>query len=256
MKKNPAGIILLFVFLSAPTGAQVNTEPFRVATEKLGFSVRSELNFTLMAGNTDFQYLGTNTRFNYNWGSDYSFLAANGGFGQSDGESFFSQALIHLRNVHKVSRRVRLEEFIQYNNDRKLLLQHRYLLGGGFRLKIIDREKVEFRIGNSFFFEYEAYDLEPESEQVRDKSSLRLSTYVTVELGLKNDVSVISTSYVQPDTEDINDVRILSNSGLKVKLSSKVDLTAECNIRYDSRPVEDIKKFDLMTKLGIALNLQ
>ncbi|HAB51317.1 MAG TPA: hypothetical protein DCE80_03945 [Ignavibacteriales bacterium] len=71
----------LFIWLTSNIYSQVNTEKFRIATDTLGFSVRSDLDFTLMAGNTDFSFLGTNTRFNYNWGMDYAFLVVNGGYG-------------------------------------------------------------------------------------------------------------------------------------------------------------------------------
>jgi hypothetical protein len=95
--------------------AQVNTERFRIATDSLGFSVRSGLNFTLMAGNSDFQYMGTDTRFNYNWGDDYTFLVTNGGYGKNSGKSFFSQALLHLRNVNSLSEIIQIETFLQYD---------------------------------------------------------------------------------------------------------------------------------------------
>jgi hypothetical protein len=54
--------------------AQVNIETFRIAADSLGFSVRSDLDFTIMVGNSEFQYMGTNTRFHFNWGSHYTFL--------------------------------------------------------------------------------------------------------------------------------------------------------------------------------------
>ncbi|MBN2093623.1 hypothetical protein JW964_28635, partial [candidate division KSB1 bacterium] len=64
-----------------------------------------------MVGNSDFQFMGTNTRFNYNWGKHYTFLVLNGGYGKNNGKSFFSQAFAHLRNVNSINNRVQFEEF-------------------------------------------------------------------------------------------------------------------------------------------------
>jgi hypothetical protein len=91
-------------FITSVAFPQVNTERYRIPTDSVGFSVISDINLTLMYGNTDFQFLGSNTRFNYNWGKHYSFLIINGGFGQNDGNRFFSQALLHFRNVNSIRR--------------------------------------------------------------------------------------------------------------------------------------------------------
>ena len=253
-KPLPSTITLfLILFLHANLHAQVNTERFRIAADSLGFSVRSDLNFTLMAGNSDFQYMGTNTRFNYNWGTDYTFLVTNGGYGKNSGKSFFSQSLLHLRNVNSLNDIFQIETFLQYDNNKKLLLMHRGLVGAGARLKVINREKLITRVGLSVFYEREEYDL-PESaiHKVND-NHVRLSTYITFTHTLNDNVSLLSTSYLQPDLNESRDFRMLSDSALNVKLADNVALTTTLNMRRDSRPADGIKKFDLTTRIGVSL---
>jgi len=234
---------------------QVNTEKFRIATDSIGFSVRSDIDITLMAGNTDFSFLGTDTRFNYNWGTDYTFLVVNSGFGINDGKSFFSQTLLHLRNVNSVSDFVSIEEFLQYNDNKQILLLHRALIGGGLRLKLINNDEITMRIGPAIFFEYESYNLDAAAKHKSKVNHARLSLYLTSLLKLQEGISFLSIMYLQPKVNDFKDLKILFDSALNIKLGKTVDFVVKLQIRYDSLPADTIEKFDLVTKLGIALNL-
>lgn len=256
MKRVFVLLVILFFSTYSHGDAQVNTEVCRVGNDSLGFSVRSGLDFTIMVGNSDFQYLGTNTRFNYNWGDHYTFLITNGGFGQSNGKSYFGQALAHLRNVNSIRNDIQLEEFVQYDNDKKRLLLHRVLAGGGFRFKVINTSKVEARMATSIFYEQEKYDLPKTAIHKTDVAAFRSSSYFTFSIALKEYVSVLSTTYFQPDITDIDDVKILSDNALKVKLAENIGFTTKINVRYDSRPADGIKEFDLITKVGIVLNFK
>jgi len=245
----------LFIWLTSNIYSQVNTEKFRIATDSLGFSVRSDVDFTLMAGNADFSFLGTNTRFNYNWGMDYAFLVVNGGYGFKSGESFFSQALLHLRNVNSLSDFVMLEEFLQYDNNKQILLLHRALFGGGLRIKLIENDEIIMRIGPSIFFEHETYDLDNTAIHKNKINNARLNLYLTSLFNLQQGISFLSIIYVQPKFDNFNDLKILFDNALNFKLGDKVDFIIKLQMRYDSLPADNIEKFDLTTKMGLAINL-
>jgi hypothetical protein len=256
MKTKIPFIFILILFFYSKNYAQVNTERFRIATDSLGFSVRSDLDFTLMVGNTDFQYMGTNTRFNYNWGRHYTFLVINGGFGKNNGKSFLSQALTHFRNVNSLSHFVQLEEFLQYDNNKKHLLIHRFLIGGGFRFKIVKTEIFVSRIGTSIFYEHEEYDLPSGANHKLKTKTVRFSSYLTFLLKLKKDIVLLSTTYFQPAMNNIDDIRVLSDNAININLGKNIDLTMKINIQYDSHPADAVKRFDMITKLGVALNFE
>ncbi len=244
-----------FVLFTSSIFSQVNTEKFRIAADSLGFSIRSDIDFTLMAGNTDFTYMGTNTRFNYNWGIDYTFLVANGGFGISKGESFFSQALLHLRNVNSVNDVVSIEAFLQYDNNKQILLLDRALIGAGLRFKILQNDDLVMRIGTSTFFEHETYDLDDFSFHKRKTDVVRLSLYWTSSLNLQKDVTLISTTYCQPAINEFKDIRILSDNALNISFGATVDFTIKLQMRFDNLPADGIEKFDLSMKMGLGINL-
>jgi len=245
----------LFLLFTSSIFSQVNTEKFRIATDSLGFSIRSDIDITLMAGNTDFSFLGTDTRINYNWGTDYTFLVVNSGFGINDGKSFFSQTLLHLRNVNSASDFLAFEEFLQYDDNKQILLLHRALVGGGLRLKLINNDEITMRVGPSIFFEHETYDLDAAAKHKNKINNARLSLYLTSLLKLQEGISFLSIMYLQPMVDDFKDLKILFDSALNIKLGKTVDFVVKLQMRYDSLPADTIEKFDLVTKLGIALNL-
>jgi len=256
IKKKSALLTLLLVLFYSALYAQVNTESFRTSDKKTGFSLISDVDLTLMAGNTDFQYFGTNTRVNYNRSNrDYSFLILNGGFGRNEGKTFFSQALVHFRNVDGLSDNLQLEEFIQYDNNKSLLLLNRYLAGTGLRFKIYRGEKIAFRVGSNIFYEWEKYDLPVQSKHGRETKVIRLNTYITCKINIKEDLTFLSVSYLQPDIGNIKDLRVLSNNALQVKLSENLSLQVKLDARYDSRSADGIKSFDLFSKLGLSVKI-
>jgi len=254
-KKSALLTLLLVLFYSA-LYAQVNTESFRTSDKKTGFSLISDVDLTLMAGNTDFQYFGTNTKVNFNRSNNYyTFLILNGGFGRNEGKTFFSQALVHFRNVDGLSDNLQLEEFIQYDNNKSLLLLNRYLAGTGLRFKIYRGEKIAFRVGSNIFYEWEKYDLPVQSKHGRETKVIRLNTYITCKINIKEDLTFLSVSYLQPDIGNIKDLRVLSNNALQVKLSENLSLQVKLDARYDSRSADGIKSFDLFSKLGLSVKI-
>jgi len=246
-------ILSFFLFINDIL-PQINAERFRIATDSLGFSARVDLDLTLLTGNTDFVFLGTNARLNYNRGTDYTFLVLNGGYGINDGESFFSQAILHLRNVDALSDFASLEEFIQYNNNKEILLLDRALIGGGLRLKLMESDELVMRLGPSIFFEHEVYDLDSLATHKRVINSIRLNLYYTSLFKIHESLSFLGIIYLQPKINQIEDFRILFDSALNIKLASSFDLMIKLEMRYDNLPADDVEKFDLITKLGIAMN--
>lgn len=250
-------IICTMVLFYSKNHAQVNTESYRTVSNKTGLSITSEVELTLMAGNTDFQYFGSNTRLNYGWNENsYTFLILNGGFGRNEGKTFFSESLVHLRNVNALSKNIQLEAFAQYDNNKSLLLLNRYLAGAGLRFRILTTEDTKARYGTSLFIENEKYDLTPAAKHDAKIQTIRFSNYFTFTLKLKENLTFLTVSYLQPDIQHFTDFRILSNNALQVKLSKSMGLDTKIDLRYDSKPADSIKNFDLSSKIGLEISLE
>jgi putative salt-induced outer membrane protein YdiY len=246
-------IFILFLLLTLSNiYSQINIEKYRSDSDSTGFSGKADIDITAITGNTDFQFINVGSRLNYNWGASYSFLVIKGGFGWDKGERIFNQALAHFRHVQLLDNFMQLEVFAQTDFNKKRFLTGRELLGAGLRFKLLQSEELKLRFGSSYFFEHENYDLPANSIHGSNKFANRLSTYITFEFNIKDDVKFMTVNYFQPQIGKWEDFRIISDASLIVGLSSFVDLTVSFNLRYDAKPPEKIKPTDTITKFGFS----
>jgi len=251
---NPFLRFTLFILLASSALAQVNTEKFRTDDGKTGFALRAELNFTIMSGNTDFKFIGSDTRLDYSRSSGFTFLVFNSGFGSNNGKRFFGETLFHLRDVETVHEMIQIETFGQYNQNKERLLIERIIGGAGPRLRLYRTDAFQFILGTSFFYETELYDLSDSAVHPRHEEAVRFNTYLTLHLKIKENAKLMGVVYLQPSLNDWDDIRYISDLALNVNLDTSVDFSTTINMRYDSIPPDDIKKLDMTTKMGISLN--
>jgi len=248
-------LFTISVFIYNNSIAQINTERYRLDSDSIGITGIVDVEVTAITGNTDFQFIHLGGRLNYNWGESYTFLVADGGFGWDEGESIFDQALLHFRHVHSLNDFIQAEGFIQTDFNKKRLLTERELIGGGFRFKIFNSGEFKIRLGTTYFFEHESYDVPLNSMHGSSLYANRLSTYLTFEYEIKEDVKLVVVNYYQPQIGNWEDYRIISDNSLIVSISSYVDLKVGFNLRYDSRPAETIKNTDTFTRFGFSFKL-
>lgn len=252
MKHRFSFIIALIVINCFNLAAQINTERYRKDSDSIGFSGIADIEITAITGNTDLQIIHLGGRLNYNWGENYTFLVADGGFGWDEGERIFDQALLHLRHVHKLTELTQVEVFTQVDFNKNRLLTQRKLIGGGFRFRVLRIDEFKLRFGTSYFYEHESYDVPASSTHGNRLYANRLSTYLTLEYALKDEIKLMMIAYYQPQIGEWEDFRIISDNSLIVGLSSIVDLTVSFNLRYDAKPPETIKSTDTLTKFGFS----
>lgn len=244
-------LLLYLTFFSSLLIAQVNTERYRQDSDS-GFTASIDIEALAQTGNTDFQFLGLGGRLNFNRNSGYSFLVFSGGYGWNDGKQFSNELITHLRNVEALDDWLQLEAFIQFDYNRKRKLVSRELIGAGLRYKILTNENLRLRLGTAYFFEAEQYDLEENASHDKHTYSHRLSSYITFEIDLKNDVKFLSVSYFQPDLNDFADYRMISENSIILNLSKLFDFNIKFNLRYDATPPDEIKDLDTITKFGLT----
>ena len=231
---------------------QVNTERFREDEDTVGFSGYVDLEGILATGNTDFRLISLGSRLNYNWGNDYTFIVADGGYGWENGNEFVDQIFAHLRHVITTGDLLQIEFFIQFDNNKKRLLLARELLGGGLRFRILKTEHFKFRLGTAYMFENERYDLLSNSIHQQTTSFHRFTSYVTFKYQLNKLLSFISTTYYQPRIKDFDDYKLFSENAFLVDTGEVLDLFIKFNLRYDSRPPDTVKNFDTFSRVGFS----
>ncbi|MFH1194379.1 MAG: DUF481 domain-containing protein [bacterium] len=247
------GVIFLLIVFESSLNAQINTERFRKDADSIGFSGNADFEATIITGNTDFKLITLGGRLNYNWGNSYTFLVFDGGLGWNKGQSFFDQSLLHLRNVITIDDLIQHETFLQYDFNKKRKLLERELIGTGLRFRFLHIGDFKSRLGIAYMYEIEEYDLPDNSLHGKNKNSHRISTYLTFEIDLKKDFRFISVTYFQPEIGNWDDHKIISEEALIMNLGKLIDFNVKFNLRYDSRPPDETKELDTITKFGITV---
>lgn len=247
--------LLIFIFLTTQICfPQVNTERYRQDSDP-GFTSLVDISALAQTGNTDFQLIEFGGRLNYNRGEGYSFIVVSGGYGWNEGKQFSNDFFSHLRNVESLNDWLQIEAFLQFDYNRKRKLLSRELAGAGLRYKVFTSDILRVRIGTSYFFEAEQYDLSDEDIHERDVTAHRLSSYLTFETDFNDKVGFLSVSYYQPNLEYFSDLKLISENSLIIKISELLRFNVNFNVRYDAIPPDGIKDLDTITKIGITFRL-
>ncbi|MBN2355915.1 DUF481 domain-containing protein [candidate division KSB1 bacterium] len=245
-------IFLPVLCLILPVTAQVNTERFRQDADSTGFSGHVDLTATVSTGNTSYRHIAVGSRLNYNWGEDYTFLVSDIGYTRERDKKIFDQMFFHLRNVFAVNRHLQHEMFVQYDFNKKRKLSARKLIGTGLRFRLLKKGPFKFRVGLSYMYEIEDYDLPDQSSHEKHAEAHRLSNYETFEFAIDKNLTLLSVTYFQPEIGKWDDIKIISENALIIDAGKHLDVTIKYNLRYDSRPPDATEELDTISTFGIA----
>lgn len=247
-------IILTFITISTFTLAQVNIEKFSRVEQNKGWEGNLSTYLSAKTGNTDIQEFGIDGRINFKNDQFYSFVIAQGDYGWNKGKEYSNNALLHLRYIHNLKGNIKPEIFGQINYNKRQLLLYRSLIGGGFRFTILSDSISNLVFGTAYMFEFEKIDLENSANHPNNTKHHRWSSFVSYSNSFSQNVFLSSVIYVQPRFDELNDVRILTENHLGVKLTNRLSLSLIFSLRYDSKPPDKVKDLDTNTKIGFNYN--
>ena len=225
--------VALLLCLWVPSRAQiVNVERERIASaDSVGWFGDAGLNFSTARTTVSYLQLGFNSQIQYKSRQSLLLLLSDFGLLQAGGADFIDNGFAHLRFNTKLSKVIRWEVFtqIQYNNLTKVNM--RYLIGTGPRFKLTPYESAKFYWGVAYMFEYE--DLIDPMVVHQDH---RLSSYFSFTLAPVENVSFISTTYVQPLLKDFSDYRLHNENVLSLAITGNLSFDVRFQVSYDVEP--------------------
>lgn len=232
--------------------SQVNTEAMRNKELTDGFSLSGSVNANAASGNTEFTIIESGLRLDYKHPGYHTFLISDYAYGIQGEEEFVKEGFTHLRVGKDLSEILTLEGYTQIEVDHFLNLKQRFLAGSGLRIKLpCKKKKLSFYLGLGAMYESEDY----ENVADEDKELIRASSYFTGSWKINESSKYYITAYLQPDVANLEDYRILLNSGLKFKLSETFFFQTKAEYRRDSEPTSGLKKDDLRILGGIGFDL-
>lgn len=245
---NTVSKVSAWLALGSLAWGQVNTEAMRKADLTTGWHTDLNLDFSMIAGNTDLSRIKAGLRFDYLHGAAHSFLAYSYQQGSLVEEDYVNKAFIHLRRTYSLRNNLAVEGFLQREYNEFIRLKERNLAGGGLRVRWLkgqfEQGKVTgLRVTTGVGFMWE-------QEQIRNardfkdrlKDLVRSTNYIV--LGWIPDERLLlqSTTYLQPDIKRPKDFRVLLDGGFAFTLTGKLSAAITLTARYDNDPPVVLEK--------------
>jgi putative salt-induced outer membrane protein YdiY len=246
-------LLLLVGFGVAPASAQVNTERMR-ALEVEGVRTTLGGDVAVQSGNVDLFEVGATARIDARRTPHYTFLAAETRYGIEDGERFRDRTFGHLRYNYRLRSWLVAEAFTQLERDGFARLQLRTLAGAGVRVQYVGTKTLKVFQGTTPMYEYETLTDDGADQSPETTSTVRWSNYLNARLRITESVQFAGTVYVQPRVDEGDDVRVLHQAALGVDVTEHVRLTAELDVRYDSRPPDTVESLDVALRNGLKVS--
>ena len=244
-------LYIFFATLLASVTFQIKETNAQVNIEKIRNENKSALSFgaNLNIGNNNVTTVDISTLIlNKLTENNFLILKTNYNKGFKDNKDFIDNYFGHIRLTSMISKRFGFEVFSQAEGDSFRALQLRQLNGTGIRLEIISEKLFNINLGLGAMSDYEKI------KNDRFSSSLtvaRYTSYLSFIKSFKNSKNrIVLMSYVQPRVTDTSDLRVTVEFLIRLKISNdfNVYIDNSANYRYDSRPPEDIKSNDFITK--------
>lgn len=249
-------IICIFAFFYGYSlkAQLVNIESQRMHTDSLRFVLNSDLLFNYTDNNRNYilqirsnvsaQLKSKNLKRIF-------FLVGNLNLIRSKNEDFQNSYFMHARYNQKLSKLIRLEAFIQNQNNKNLNITERNLFGVGFRFKLVSTSTIRTYFGNAYMYEVETV------ESINQKFyNHRNSSYISINQSFANlNLAITGTLYFQPLYRNISNHRILSQFKAEIPLTKRISLSALYNysvINFDSL-FEDDRSSNI--SFGFTLNI-
>ena len=243
-------LVALVAAAASGPAAQVNTERMRRALDGDGVVVSADASAAFATGNTEFFQLGLGGRADARFGADLAFLVGRLDFAETEAARFVDRSFLHARYNRRLAPRLVGEAFGQVERNRQQGLEQRYLVGGGARVELVERDSLGLAAGVTPMLEVEVLATGLGGQQ---DAVARLSSYVSGRVQAASGVAVSAVAYVQPRADVPADLRVLSQVSLEVPLSRLVRMRVQANLRHDTRPPAGIERTDLGVENGLVL---
>jgi Protein of unknown function, DUF481 len=252
-------MFMMFIIPSFLMVGQVNTEKLRKDNVKNHFEMNLGASMVLHKGNTDIFAMDTKLRLDYQHGHYAVFLVGQLAYGEKNNDSYLNKGFAHLRGVRNLGKRFKIEIFLQEEFNKFINLEERSIIGGGFRLHIIQHKKAkssfDFSTGFGLMYEKERFSQSDLNLKKEDTSFFKSTNYISLKYS-HNKFTLGNVSYIQLNIGEEESTRIYSDLNFAVKLSKVLSYTADINYRYDSNPAPNIENYDFKLKNGLTLTIK
>jgi len=233
-----------------PLRGQVNIERFVAGVDSSAFLSASQLNIEYKKGNVDFQQISLEHLSRWRLEKQSFLVIYKGELVWENGRRFVAEMLLHGRYMHRLTKGMYGEFFLQSDFNKARLLDSRSLGGAGFRLPGAWGMK-NMTLGLSLFFEHEEYGLPSSARHAPRTEAWRGNGYISLAHEIREGLKASFSAYVQPDVSDAGDLKAIAALALDIGITEKWSIALTGDGRYDSRPPDGIREWDVNLDVGI-----
>jgi hypothetical protein len=251
----PLSLLIILVVVSAISGfSQVNTEKFRKYYTEEGFLYNLRTTFALRAGNSEYGSLHFTGRIDHNGKKFDQFIVADIEYKSTATEQITNNGFVHLRGMWNIEARTNWEFFLQREYDRFVDLNSRNLAGTTIKYRLLEKRSADslktfdLNVSTGFMFEEEVWASDPEN--IRN-DLIRSTNFISFDWIIKEKLNLNGVFYYQPAYNNINDFRFASWLTIDFALVKRFYFVFQIWYKYNNRPVNDKKPFDLSIENGI-----
>jgi hypothetical protein len=250
--------LLLLLAGSAGVSAQiVNIENILAGDPEEGIEGVLQLGWELKEGNSEYLQMDASGLIRWHGGVHIVQLVLGGSYRTAQENKVSDSALGHVRYGYELSSRLRLEALVQVQKDAFIRLRQRVLVGAGVRANVLssspssraDSARRENRLDIGLIFMHESEELRGAVSEPGMRASLLISTG----LSLTETADLGSQIYIQPALSDLDDVRLLGDGGLTLKVLGPLSLQLIARVVYDSRPPPGVESTDYLLRNTVVL---
>ncbi|WP_455222056.1 DUF481 domain-containing protein [Kaarinaea lacus] len=250
--------LILFIFVvcvSRSTFAIVSMESVHLGKPPEGFSGAFDLSFDADYGNTEKRTVSTGIKLQNTHERRTNFVIANYEYGESSGVKVKNKSFVHYRHIYQRRSDYALEGFAQLSSNEFTRLNLRALAGGGVRLalgKVTD--KRAFLLGLGAFYEREDLDTDAALGEDETSEAVRGNIYLVLKFHFNDHVSLVSSTYYQPDFGQFSDFRAIEDLSLVSELTERLALKIGLFVGHDSEPPPAVDHTDASVKIGLSVD--
>jgi hypothetical protein len=252
-------VILTVVLAARRADAQiVNVQgQLAKAPDKDGIVAQLEGKLDWRTGNNPLFQVGGLAALIIHRGKWLGLALVRGDYGESRGVTLSRKTFEHLRGRYTIDCRWKWEAFAQHEYDAFRRLSIRTLAGTGPVLQIINEKTIGVMAGAAYMFEFEQLgeNMLPDGRVPIDAGDRtvfhRASFYVTGVEKLGSHVAIVQTLYAQPRLDEPNDVRLLAELSITMKITKRIALTDGLTIAYDRTPPDGVERADTQLTIGL-----
>lgn len=238
-------ICLLFYLFTFSSSAQiVNIENQRIKGDENGFSGNFDLSLSIIQNTKSIFQLGNRNRLYYKKDKHSAMLLTDLLIVKSKNDDFANSGFQHLRYAYHSQRYnfLYLEGFQQAQYNRVQLINLRLLLGGGARMKILDKDSAAINLGTFMMAEHE--------EEVNGTINqiIRYSLFLSFDFQFTKTFGVNCITYYQPGVFNTQDYRLSIETSMRIGITEKLAFKMSYNLIYDNEPSVSVPKTNYILK--------